>query len=1293
MFRDLVYITYDYSVRAEDGYIIFRWWSRYVPKDVSDARTDLSHSETRLSIMLNSFELHIYNRSQLYAEVEKAFGLKPQILIPTSTLSAEELAKMKEQSINLENQKISRKINLKKNRPEAMNARTWRDLIPVIKVDISSGRFSFGNRLTPTTLSICLEEAHCVYSTKPACNPLDHFTHFVKAKVENAKVLLAPSPKYIGLNDEPPRYMGEGFVVMMSNLLELYFWMDEVGIVPEAPALITLANGDVVEADPPGWGIDIKCAKGNSNISYGPWADRQRDHLYKFFFPTNYLDLEPTPTPTPGERRIVHTFNVKWTSLTNATIDILFSKEKETNAVHINIGAGSYMEAILPWITLQDGFATKITGQFLHVDATTSLQYRSLAEFESLHYNIKIQYPMRWNEHQDWSINLIGYKATAFIVYNHKEFFQYMIEDWSTKTQPDIFSFVPYTCKFSVLLKEFEIITISNEYDWIDCSSANQENNHLAFCGDLFDLSFALPFDDYLPNTLPLKFWIHGEGLDLSLYLPEISTSRPIVLAMDENASILTREGQVKKKSELYSSKWRRVCLRKTGWIDCWSVPILAISIQYIYHPMPPLGPDPQADITTPEKEEILLSPMRIPKSNKKPIPTFTWSSENGKQMTFNPTTLESDEVTVEIEIGSSILYAYGSILKQFYYLKENIFGEDQKFTDMEDSNVKLSSRKSKNHSAKDDINKSISEAPSSVETEEKPKRFDPRLYRPLDVTVILTIHDIQAHLMKNCSPTEPPCPIVLIERLGFEMKKRFYETKLQVLVSPAFLISPDNYPRPSKDKHLKQGHLLLSALQIRGHAMFSNENRALDEDTLEYSWLLEIQLGKLSGKLTLPQLTHVVFGLETMAYLALDSENDLKSPKNILYCHHGLASNLCPQTKEDVKYRCPSSEDIKYRMVRVAIDAIDLYIVENGCALHSWISPVRFSTCNLHGQQVKSGITCFIPNVLIRHFVATGAHYNTSNGNSHSNTNTTGSGRSSKLQSQSSKVEDKKDDLNPLMKRGDEATIKKKENEYGIFRRGSREKDDTYGSIRRSRDESHFKRGDDIYSSIHSHKNREIESFHEPWLEVGCVAFGPLIIEAATALPIPEHCLHLVQNTYLKLHDEKFKKLTFLWSTTGTDVKCGCLGGCMFFGSNRNGSKFFKPSPQDLQEGINIARYHIIPGNKDEYGFAQSLVHDGMLVFHTPPYSSQTISLQECYEYINKGAMRTSRHTIDSKSPLPQKHDSFHASLKSEVSPNNTFVRDKSGRSTLERVKEKEGSSPVTGERRGRRFSYTNTK
>ncbi|XP_021700280.1 uncharacterized protein KIAA1109 isoform X7 [Aedes aegypti] len=1310
MFRDFVYVTYDYTVRVQDGYFIFRWWRSYVPKDVSE---DLSHSDTRLSIMLNGFELHVYNRSDLYAKLERTFGLKPSVLIPTENMSAEEIARFKEQAMNYENQRQSnvQHTKVKKPRPEAMTATTWRDLIPVIKIDICSGRFVFGNRLTPTTLSICVEEAHCVYSTKPAVSKLDHFMHFVKAKVENSKVLLAPSPKYTGLVDEPPRYMGEGFVVMMSNNMELYFYMDEAGIVPEEPVTLTLANGDVVEASPPVWGIDIKCGKG-TDFSYGPWADRQRDNLFKFFFPPDYQAMQVTKPPKPGDRREMQAFDINLCTLNEATIDILFSKNKETNAVHVNIGAGSCLEVTLPWITLQDGFTTKVTGQLLHVEATTSLQYRSLAECETLQFNVKVHYPVRWNEHQEWTINLTGTKATAYIVYSHKYFFTDLIDDWASKARPDILSFVPYTWKFGVILQEFEIITLSNEFNWIDCSSTNQENHHLAFCGDLFDLSFTLPFDDFLPTKIPIVFWIHGEGLDLSMYLPEQSSTKPILVALDKHARILTRDGSIKNRTDLLGKKWRKVCQRSAGWIDCWSVPIVALSIKYIYHPMPPLGPDPQADITTPEKEEILLSPMRIPKMRKSPA--ITWNDAG--QPRFDPTSLPPDQVSVDVEIGSSVMLAYGAILRNFIHLKENIFGEDQSFTDMENSNSKSSATgrsggtTTKSTSSKDDPNKSVSE--TSCNADEKPKRFDPRLYRPLEVIVNVTIHDLQAHVIKNCNENDPPCPVVLIERLGFEMKKRFHETELQVLVSPSFLISSDNSIRPSKDKHLKQGHLLLSAVQVRGHAMFSNEGRQLEEETLEYAWLLEVQLGKLSGKMTLPQLCNVVTGLETLAFLTMDSENELKSPKTVRYCHHGIATNLCPHSKEDAKYRCPSTEDIKYRMTRVAIDAVDFYLIENGTAMHTWISPIRIATCNLHGQQVKSGVTGLIPTILLRQFVSTGGHFSHSNGNSHSNTNTTGSNRSAKIRHQNSlkHESDQKDDTNPLYKRGDDAGTKpKKVSEqhqqqipsYHGHRRDSKE--DQYGSLpnRRSHESDHFRREkEEIYASIHStnrNSNRDIDST-EPWLEVGCLSLGPVIIEAASALPIPEHCLHLVQHNYLKLHDERNKKLWFLWANTSDPIRCGCVGGCAFFGSNRNGARFFKPSAQDLQDFINIARYHIHP-NPREYGFGQSLLHEDQLVFHTPPYSMQPVSLQECYDYVGKPNLRSTRHCpTDSKSPLPPKHEAFMTQKQCDVSPNSTMIRsggDKSGKSSLERVKEKDcGGSPLSADRsRGRRFSYTSAR
>lgn len=94
-------------------------------------------------------------------------------------------------------------------------------------------------------------------------------------------------------------------------------------------------------------------------------------------------------------------------------------------------------------------------------------------------------------------------------------------------------------------------------------------------------------------------------------------------------------------------------------------------------------------------------------------------------------------------------------------------------------------------------------------------------------------------------------------------------------------------------------------------------------------------------------------------------------------------------------------------------------------------------------------------------------------------------------------------------------------------------------------------------------------------WLEVGAVNFGPFIVESAVSLNIEDQHLHVVQQKFLKMHDVKLKRLWFLWPDLNKAVdKCGCTGGCAFFGNNRNGERFFKPSNKDLEDGINVAAF-----------------------------------------------------------------------------------------------------------------------
>jgi len=54
-----------------------------------------------------------------------------------------------------------------------------------------------------------------------------------------------------------------------------------------------------------------------------------------------------------------------------------------------------------------------------------------------------------------------------------------LIEDWSTKSKPDIYHFVPYTWHLDIVLKEFELTTLTNEWNWIDCFGQTPENGKL----------------------------------------------------------------------------------------------------------------------------------------------------------------------------------------------------------------------------------------------------------------------------------------------------------------------------------------------------------------------------------------------------------------------------------------------------------------------------------------------------------------------------------------------------------------------------------------------------------------------------------------------------------------------------------------------------------------------------------------------------------------------------------------------------------------------------------------------
>ena len=191
----------------------------------------------------------------------------------------------------------------------------------------------------------------------------------------------------------------------------------------------------------------------------------------------------------------------------------------------------------------------------------------------------------------------------------------------------------------------------------------------------------------------------------------------------------------------------------------------------------------------------------------------------------------------------------------------------------------------------------------------------DPRSYRPLTVKLSLAIHNINGHLvtdLDNESETPLPFPIAFTDRIALELEKTYRETRLQLFIDPVNVFIADTVKR-AYDQNVGQGHLCLSAVQLRGHAMFSDEGR-IKTDTLEYAWLLEILLGDIFGHVTPSQTSQVINALDLALNLILEEQ----------YWHQPVFAD-----------RMDPALPYKYEVTRFSIDNIDLFLVECATALN----------------------------------------------------------------------------------------------------------------------------------------------------------------------------------------------------------------------------------------------------------------------------------------------------------------------------------------------------------------------
>ena len=141
-------------------------------------------------------------------------------------------------------------------------------------------------------------------------------------------------------------------------------------------------------------------------------------------------------------------------------------------------------------------------------------------------------------------------------------------------------------------------------------------------------------------------------------------------------------------------------------------------------------------------------------------------------------------------------------------------------------------------------------------------------------------------------------------------------------------------------------------------------------------------------------------------------------------------------------------------------------------------------------------------------------------------------------------------------------------------------------------------------------------------WVEAGAVKIGPIYVEGAFAsYGMRSSNFQINQHCFLQKHDRKTKKLWFLWPSAITKVspslngKCGCSGGCNFFGNNENGLTFFKPSRSEIVSRVNVALL-TLKDRRHNPGYGQSLLRDDHLVL------DNSLSYVGNYKILTEGSL-----------------------------------------------------------------------
>ncbi|MBW0473043.1 hypothetical protein O181_012758 [Austropuccinia psidii MF-1] len=348
--------------------------------------------------------------------------------------------------------------------------------------------------------------------------------------------------------------------ILVASQVDFRYYLDSAGKVPADPLTVhyhsTALLADHEDGLPPEYGVDIKLF--NANLTYGPWADRQRAVIHKAFFPAQQFNLSEASEPSgPGQKRAHTELKVK-IEIANSRLRVpireaskdwqwiagLDSESNESPSTRLygwlDLSFGSHSEILLTQgqIAKKDGYAMAMQVQIMDLEASCSVNDKVFAKIPMLLITADMPTPLIWDSPRIWQfkftlsekaylpvgdVSLRSKRPQISLLRDHVQFLSDLVKDWTSGSPTPCEEWVPTTYKLEASLVDYNLCLHLNDLNIIenfDLASGSGSNTLLLLSGPSLKLAAIIPGDHYQPPVSSISFDAQFTKLNVEIDYP-----------------------------------------------------------------------------------------------------------------------------------------------------------------------------------------------------------------------------------------------------------------------------------------------------------------------------------------------------------------------------------------------------------------------------------------------------------------------------------------------------------------------------------------------------------------------------------------------------------------------------------------------------------------------------------------------------------------------------------------------------------------------------------------------------